>query len=335
MDTIALGRNNILYRAIIGLLLLVSWTLTAQAQQYPNKPIRVIVSIAAGSVTDVIMRAAGAELQTRLGQPVVIENNGGAAGILAAKQCAQAPADGYTVCIIYHSTMSFNPLLFGNLPYNPDTDLLPVGRLFFLVEGLFVSSAINVNTVAELKTLAQSKSDGLNYATLGEGSYPDLFLKWMNNQWGTKIVAIPYRGGGPAAQALAANDVQVTRFGVGNFLGLMEAGKVKALAVTSAKRSPLLPNVPTFAEVGWGDYPGQGWWGVAVPNGTPPQLVAKLSGEFQSLFSDPKFIVFLEKQAVVPAPTDAAGFAAFLKQDRKDAETLIKIANTKKMEFKE
>src|SRR6476469_7052872 len=214
---------------------------TAGAQNYPNKPIRVIVSIAAGSVTDVIMRAAAAELQGRLGQPLVIENIGGAAGILGGKTCAQAAGDGYTVCIIYHSTMSFNPLLFSNLPYNPD-DLVPVSRLFFLVEGLFASTAINVNTLAELKALAQSKPEGLNYATLGEGSYPDLFMKWMNNQWGTQIVGIPYRGGGPAAQALAANDVQVTRFGVGNFLGLLQAGKVKALAVAAEKRSPLLPN---------------------------------------------------------------------------------------------
>jgi tripartite-type tricarboxylate transporter receptor subunit TctC len=317
------------------MLLLAGVAASAQAQTYPNKPIRMIVSIAAGSVTDVIMRAAGAELQARLGQPVVIENNGGAAGILGAKTCAAAPPDGYTVCIIYHSTMSFNPLLFSNLPYNPDTDFVPVARLFFLIEGLFASSAINVNSVAELKTLAQSKPDGLNYATLGEGSYPDLFLKWMNNQWNTKIVAIPYRGGGPAAQALAANQVQVTRFGVGNFLGLIEAGKVKALAVTSAKRSAALPNVPTFAEVGWGAYPGQGWWGVTAPKGTPPAIVAKLSDEFQKLFSDPKFVAFLDKQAVVAAPTTPDGFAAFLKQDRKDAETLIRIANTKKTEFKE
>ena len=321
-------------RLALGLFLTV-FAATAQAQTYPNKPIRMIVSIAAGSVTDVIMRAAAAELQTKLGQPVVIENNGGASGILGAKSCAQAPGDGYTVCIIYHSTMSFNPLLFSNLPYNPDTDFVPVARLFFLVEGLFASSAIGVSTVAELKTLAQSKPDGLNYATLGEGSYPDLFRNWLNNQWNTKIVAIPYRGGGPAAQALAANDVQVTRFGVGNFLGLLEAGKVKALAVSSAKRSPVLPNVPTFAEVGWGDYPGQGWWGVAAPKGTPPAIVARLSGEFQKLFSDPKFTAFLEKQAVVPAATTPEGFAAFLKQDRKDAETLIRIANPKRSEFKE
>jgi tripartite-type tricarboxylate transporter receptor subunit TctC len=192
-----------------------------------------------------------------------------------------------------------------------------------------------VNSIAELKTLAQGKPEGLNYATLGEGSYPDLFLRWMNNQWNTKIVGIPYRGGGPAAQALAANQVQVTRFGVGNFLGVLEAGKVKALAVTSSKRAPTLPNVPTFNEVGWGDYPGQGWWGAAAPKGTPPDMAAKLSSEFQKLFSDPKFVAFLDKQMVVAAPTDPAGFRAFLQQDRKDAETLIKIANTRKQEFKE
>ena len=127
---------HVIVRLMLGLALALG-AATAKAQQYPSKPIRVIVSIAAGSVTDVIMRAAAAELQTRLGQPLVIENIGGAAGILGGKTCAQAPGDGYTVCILYHSTMSFNPLLFSNLPYNPDTDFVPVGRLFFLVEGVF------------------------------------------------------------------------------------------------------------------------------------------------------------------------------------------------------
>ena len=308
---------------------------SASAQTYPDKPIRVIVSIAAGSVTDVIIRAASKDLEAKFGQPLVIENRGGAAGILGGQACAQAAPDGYTLCVIYHSTMSYNPVQFDKLPYNADTDFTPITRLFFLTEGLFVNAELPAKTVAELKALAQAKPDGLNYATLGEGSYPDLFLKWLNNQWGTRIVGIPYRGGGPAAQALAANDVQVTRFGVGNFLGVIGAGKVKALAVSSAKRSAVLPNVPTFAEIGWGDYPGQGWWGLAAPKGTPPEIVARLSSEFQKLFSEPKFVEFLDKQAVVPAATDPAGFAAFLKQDRKDAETLIRIANTKKTEFKE
>jgi tripartite-type tricarboxylate transporter receptor subunit TctC len=304
----------------------------AQAQSYPNKPIRMIVSIAAGSVTDVIMRAAANELQPRLGQPLVIENRGGAAGILGGQACAQAAGDGYTVCVIYHSTMSYNPLLFTKLPYDAD-DFVPITRLFFLTEGVFASNAAGVKSVAELKALAQNKPEGLNYATLGEGSFPDLFLKWLNNQWGTRIVGVPYRGGGPAAQALAANDVQVTRFGVGNFLGLVEAGKVKALAVSADKRSPLLPDVPTFAEAGW-NYPGQGWWGLAAPKGTPPDIIAKLNGEFARLFNEPKFVAFLEKQAVVSAATSPEGFASFLKEDRKTAEGLIKIANTPRSEYK-
>jgi tripartite-type tricarboxylate transporter receptor subunit TctC len=307
---------------------------SAQAQTYPDRPIRLIVSIAAGSVTDVIMRKAAAELQPRLGQPLIIENRGGASGIVAAQACAQAKPDGYTLCVIYHSTMSYNPLLFDNLPYDPDRDLVPVTRLFFLNEGLFVSAALGVNSVAELKAFAQAKPDKLNYATLGDGSFPDLFLKWLNNQWGTKIVGVPYKGGGPAAQALAADQVQMTRFGIGNFLGLIQAGTVKALAVSSEKRSPLLPDVPTLAEAGLDGYPGQGWWGLAAPKDTPPALVNKINGEFVKLFSDASFIDYLNHQAVVSAPTTPAGFAAFLREDRKTAESLIKIANSKREEYK-
>ena len=309
------------------------WPSASTAQTYPDKPIRMIVSIAAGSVTDVIMRAAANELQPRLKQPLVIENQGGAAGILGGQACARATPDGYNICVIYHSTMSYNPLLFTKLPYNPDTDFTPVARLFFLTEGLFVSSPLNVNTVAELKARALSDSK-LNYATLGAGSFPDLFLQWMNNQWGTRMVGVPYRGGGPAAQALAANDVQVTRFGIGNFTALLDAGKVKALAVSSPARSPLLPNVPTLDEAGLKGYPGQGWWGLVVPKGTRPTVVTRLNTEFMKLFNEPKFVEFLDKQAVVSAPTSAAEFAAFLKDDRKAAETLIKIANTPRTVYK-
>ena len=311
---------------------IVAFASPAGAQSYPERPIRMIVSIAAGSVTDVIMRAAANELQPRLKQTLVIENQGGAAGILGGQACARATPDGYTICVIYHSTMSYNPLLFTKLPYNADTDFAPVARLFFLTEGLFASSALGVNSVADLKAKAQSGA-ALNYATLGEGSFPDLFLKWMNNQWNTKIVGIPYRGGGPAAQALAANDVQVTRFGVGNFTGLLESGKVKALGIGLPTRSALFPDVPTLDEAGLAGFPGQGWWGLAAPRGTPPAIVERLSSEFGKLFSEPKFKAFLDKQAVASAPTTPDGFAAFLKQDRKAAETLIRIANTKPEEY--
>jgi tripartite-type tricarboxylate transporter receptor subunit TctC len=328
-----LGETFVRRLALALITVIAAWPLAATADDYPNRPIKMIVSIAAGSVTDVIMRTAAAQLQQRLGQPVVVENLGGASGIVAGQTCKQATPDGYTICVIYHSTMSYNPLLFSNLPYDADTDFVPVTRLFWLIEGVFVPTSLNVNTVAELKTLAQSKPNGLNYATLGEGSFPDLFLRWLNNQWHTQIVGIPYKGGGPAAQAIAANEVQMTRFGVGNFMGLIQGGQAKALAVTSAQRSPLLPEVPTYAEAGWGGYPGQGWWGLAAPKGTSPEIVAKLNSEFVKLFTDPQFIAFLDKNAVVSATTTPEGFAAFLKEDRKAAETLIKIANAKREEY--
>src|SRR5882757_5269330 len=239
----------------------------ARAETYPDRPIRLIVSIAAGSVTDVIMRNAANEIGPKLGQP----------------------------------------LLFAHLPYNPD-DIVPITRLFLLTEGVFVPTALGVNSVAELTTLARAKPDGLNFATLGDGSFPDLFLRWLNNQWGTKIVGIPYKGGGPAAQAMAANEVQLTRFGVGNFLALLQAGAVKALTVSSKQRSALLPDVPTDAEAGFGGYPGQGWWGLGAPKGTPPAVIAKVNAAFVETFKDPKFIRFLEKQAVVSAPTSPEEF---------------------------
>ncbi len=301
----------------------------ARAQDYPARPIKMIVSIAAGSVTDVIMRNAAAQLQQRLGQPIIIENQGGASGIVAGRNCAQAAPDGYTICVIYHSTLSYNPLLFRNLPYDADTDFVPVTRLFWLIEGMFVPTSLHVGSVAELKALAQAKPNGLNYGTLGEGSFPDLFLRWLNNQWHTQIVGIPYKGGGPAAQALVAGEIQMTRFGIGNFMGLIEGGQVKALAVTSARRSPLLPDVPTAAEVGWGAYPGQGWWGLAAPKGTPRPIVDKLNHACVALFTEPQFTAVLDKNAVVSATTTPEEFAAFLKEDRKAAAILIKIANAK------
>ena len=305
----------------------------ASAQNYPSRPVRLIVSIAAGSVTDVIMRAAANEISPRLGQQLVIENRGGASGILGAQSCVQAPPDGHTFCVIYHSTMSYNPLLFDRLPYNADSDIVPIARLFFLTEGLFVSSALGVKDVAELKATAQAKPDALNFATLGEGSFPDLFLQWLNNQWGTRIAGIAYKGGGPAAQALAANEVQLTRFGVGNFLGALESGRVRALAVSSNSRSPQMPEVPTFAEANL-QYPGQGWWGLGAPKGTPRTAIERINAEFVKTFSDAKFREFLDEQFVVAKPTSPEEFADFLKEDRKAAEALIRIAKTPRTEYK-
>lgn len=319
--------------ALVAAVAIIACPLTAGAQKYPDKPIRMIVSIAAGSLTDVIMRAAANELSPRLGQPIVIENRGGAAGIPAGQACAQSAGDGHTICVVFHNQLSFNPVMFKSLPYDADKDLVLITRMFFLIESLAIHPSLNVKTVAELKALAQSKKQALNWGTLGAGSAPELFLKWINNQWGTEIVGIPYRGGGPMAQAVAANEIQVAGVGLGNFLGLAEGGKVKVIAVSAPKRSALAPDVMTFNEAGLGGYPQRGWWGLAAPKGTPTPIVDKLNAEFVRLFNDPKFVAFLDKQAVVAAPTTPQEFAAFVQEDRKHAAALLKLANTPVKEY--
>jgi len=324
---------SILFAAAFGLALATSAPAQAPTPTWPDRPIRVIVPIAAGSVTDVIMRATAQELAPRLGQSLVIENKGGASGIPGAQSCAQAAPDGYTICLVYHSTMSINPLMFDKLPYDPDKDLVPVTHLYFLVEALFVSSALDVNSVADLKALAQKSPAALNYGTLGPGSFPDLFLRWMNNSWNVNVVGIPYRGGGPIAQALVAGELQVAKMGLGNFVGLLSTGKIKPLAVAAPRRSPLLPDVPTFAEAGVA-YPGFGWWGLAAPKGTPQPIIDRLATEFAAVERDAKFVEFLEKQAVQPNPGSPAEFATFLKKDRQDAEFLIKLSNQPRTEYK-
>ena len=313
-------------------LVLTPWGPALNAQTYPERPIRVIVPIAAGSVTDVIMRATANELAPRLGQSFVIENRGGASGIPGAQTCAQAAPDGYTLCLVYHNTLSINPLLFNKLPYDAQRDFTLITNLYLLVEGLFVSSSLNVSTPAELKAYAEAHPAALNYGTLGPGSNPEMFLKWMNQTWNVNIVGVPYRGGGPIAQALVAGELQLAKMGLGNFLGLLGTGKIKALAVAAARRSPLLPEIPTLAEAGI-DFPPFGWWGLAAPRGVPQPIVDRLNSEFVKLYRETKFIEYLEKQAVLAAPGTPEEFAQFLERDRQDAELLIRIANQPREDY--
>jgi len=307
------------------------WALPVGAQSYPERPIRVIVPIAAGSVTDVIMRATANELAPRM--TFVIENKGGASGIPGAQACAQAAPDGYTLCLVYHNTLSINPLMFNKLPYDPDKDFTLITNLYLLVEALVVSSAIDVSSPAELKAYAQAHPSALNYGTLGPGSNPEMFLNWMNQKWNTHIVGIPYRGGGPIAQALVAGELQVAKMGLGNFLGLLGTGKIKPIAVAAGRRSILVPDVPTLAEAGV-DFPPFGWWGLAAPKGVPAPIVEKINAEFVRLYREPKFVDYLDKQAVLPAAGTPAEFAAFLKKDRQAAEFLINIANQPREDYK-
>jgi tripartite-type tricarboxylate transporter receptor subunit TctC len=310
--------------AVITLFLMLAAFPVPASAEYPERPIRVVVAIAAGSVTDVIARASAAELAPRLGQQLVIENRGGANGIPAADACKNAEPDGYTICLLNHGHFSFNPLQFNKLPYDPDTDFVPIAHLYFLIEGIFVPTRLGVNSIADLKGLVQKNPGALNYGTLGPGSPPDLFRQWLNKEWGASIVGIPYRGGGPIAQALAANEIQLARMGIGNFLGLMQSGTVKALAATV--KTPLLPGVPAIEEVGI-TFPGFGWWGMVAPKGTPQPIIDKLSAELIRQAKDPRFADYLTRQAVRPSGMNPGEFAAFIKADRARAKMFLEMAN--------
>jgi tripartite-type tricarboxylate transporter receptor subunit TctC len=315
-----------------GLLALSATTaMVAAAQEnYPNKPIRMIVPIAAGSVTDVVLRAAGQQLSQTLGQQIIIDNRPGANGVIGAQACAAAPPDGYTICAVYHAIMSFNPYLLDKLPYDPARDFLPVTNLYFVTEALVAPRSLPVSSVEELRKYAVANPGTLNFATLGEGSLQELMIAWLNKEWSTTLVGIPYKGGGPIATAVMSGEIQLAQMGAGNFLGAIQSGQVKPLALSATRRSPLLPQVPTMSEAGLGGFPSRPWWGLVVPRGTPAPIVARLNAEFVRLFRDPKFLEFLDGHFVEPAAGTPDDFAVFLKADRENAAALIRLAGPAK-----
>jgi tripartite-type tricarboxylate transporter receptor subunit TctC len=293
---------------------------------YPAKPVRVIVGIAPGSVTDIVMRAVAQEIGPRLGQPLVIENRPGGNMIIGADACAKAAPDGHTICVLGVDALSTNVHAVEKPPYDPERDLKPVTNLFYVLEALVVNPAVPATTVAELRALAAARPGTLNFGTLGPESSPDLFLGWLREQWKVDMTAVPYKGGGPIAGAIMAGEIQLSTMGMGNFAGGIEGGKLRALAVGGAKRLAKFPDVPTWAEAGLGAYAVRPWWGLVVPAGTPDAIVSRLNAEFTRLFTEPKFGEFLSGRFLEPATSSPEAFAAFLKADRERAGQLLRAA---------
>lgn len=314
------NRSGKAWHALLGAVFL---TVSACAAAYPTKPIRIIVPIAAGSVTDVILRAAGNELAGRLGQPLVIDNRTGGGGIIGAEACARAAPDGYTLCTIYTATTSANPYLFDKLPYDAARDFTPITNLYYVTGALVAAPGLPVQNVEQLRGLAAGRVRTLNFGTIGPGSYPELFLAWLNGYWKADITGVPYKGGGPIALALLSNEIQLSAVGLGNFVPQVQAGQLRALAVSGSRRSRLIPQVPTMAEAGV-PYPGHLWWGLAGPRGLPPAVIERLNAEFVRLFREPRFAEFLEAQAVEAATGTPAEFARFMHEDRQWTGSMLR-----------
>ena len=297
----------------------------AAAQTYPAKPVRVIVPLPAGSVTDVAVRAIGTDITAKLGQPWVVDNRPGGAMVIGADLCAKAAPDGYTLCVVGPDAMSFNPNLMSNLPYDPDKDFVPVADLFNVIEGVIGSSSLAARSMADLKADASRKS--LNFATLGPGSTPDIFRRWLNDRWKSNLVEVSYKGGADVASALFKAEVDLARIGIGNVVNQLGDGKIHVLAVSSPTRSALLPNVPTLAEAGLGEYPVNVWWGLMAPAKTPDAVVAKVNAALAEIFGTPRMKEFLDKQFLVARVGTPQEFAGFLKRDRANVGELLKRYN--------
>ena len=296
----------------------------ALAADYPDHPIKLIVPISVGSVTDVAARLTAQELQDKLGQPVVVLNRPGAAMVLGGTDCAKSPPDGYTLCLVSPDTMSFNPLTVPNLPYDPQKDFTPVIDMYNTIEGLMVPAGLHIDTLDQLHAKAVAEPGKLNFGTLGERTTTDAFRQWLGEHWKTSFVAIPYKGGGEIVAALLGDTIDVSKIGVGNMVSQIKDGKVKMLALRASRRSPQAPNVPTFNEAGFGDFPGGPiFWGVVVPAGVPAPIVKKLHDAMQAVFKGPKFTAFADANFLEPVAGSTEDFAAFLKKDRADARILV------------
>jgi tripartite-type tricarboxylate transporter receptor subunit TctC len=294
----------------------------ASAQTYPERNIRAILPFSPGGLGDTVLRAIGQELSKRLGQPVIVENRPGGNTLIGAQACSAAPPDGHTICMLPAGAMSYGPYLAKKMPFDPDTGMAPITNIFFLTEAFVVNPKLGVNTLMELVALSKAKPNSINYAT--PASSVVLFMENFKHNTGADLTKIPYKGGGDAVNAVLSGEAPVGYFGVGNMIGHLEAGTVKALAVDGNARSPILPNVPTLAEAGYTATRNRAWFGMFAPGGTPAPIVQRLNAEIAAIVSEPefkdKFMTRLGLETVLNSP---AQFAQFLTEDRARAKLIV------------
>lgn len=306
-----------------------SQVVLAQAPAYPNKPVKLVVGFAPGGAADFVARAIGESLGRALGQPIVIENKAGAGSSIAAEAVAKSAPDGYTLLIASPSSISVNPALNTKLGYKP-SDLLPVTKLTASPLVIAANPATGISSVKELIAKAKAAPGALNYATSGNGSAPHLGAAHFSQVAGVQMQHIPFRGGAPAIQSVVAGDTQLTFGTPPSVLPMIQAGRLRGLAVSTLERTPLFPDLPGMKEAGLPDYLIDFWYGFFVPAGTPPAIVQKLFDATQTAMQVPTVKAALAREGTdVSVSRSPADFAAFLAQDEKFWVKLVKDADVK------
>ena len=285
------------------------------AQDYPTRPIRLVVPFAAGGAADAVARIVGKRVGDALGQTFVIEDRGGGGGIIGTEIVRSADPDGYTLLLGQSGPISINPGIYAKLSYDPEKDLVPICMTTSYPYILVVNPSLGVKTVAELVALAKSKPGALNYGTAGVGVSNHLATELFANKAGIKLTHIPYRGTSLAVADLIGGQVQVVFADPVSALAHIKAGTLIALGVTSKDRSPVAPDVPTIAESGYPGFDAVAWHGIMAPAGTPQGIVKRLNAEIVKALKDRDTAKLIEAQAMQIVGSTPEAFAAFIKQD--------------------
>jgi tripartite-type tricarboxylate transporter receptor subunit TctC len=288
---------------------------TASAQEYPSRPLHVIIPFGSGSLADAVPRLIQPALEASLGQRLVIENRPGAGGNVGAQAVVSATPDGYTVMMAATNNLVINQYMFRDMKFDPLTDLVPVSLVVDVPLILQVNPAVPAHTLGEFIAYAKANPGKLNFASPSPGTLPHLAMEIFARSAGLDLVHVPFKGGGPAMNALISNEVQAMLIGYATTAGQVKAGKVRPLAIASAKRLAALPQVPTFAEAGFPDLqaavPGN-WWGMVAPKGTPAPIVHRLAAEIAKALADPATRKKYEDLGLTPVGSTPEEFAAGL-----------------------
>jgi tripartite-type tricarboxylate transporter receptor subunit TctC len=310
--------------ASIGLAVLLCAAVDSRAE-YPDKPVRMIVPFTPAGATDLLARLVGEQLGKRLGQPVVIDNRPGAGANVGAEIAARAPADGYTMLMGPASVYAISATLYPKLGYDLRKDLIPVALVANVPHVLLVNKDLSVNSVPELIALAKKQNGGLNIASQGSGTVSHLEAELLKHMAGIDMTHVPYRGSAPALLDLMGGRVQVMFDSIASALPHIRAGKLRAIAVAAATRSPLLPELPTVAESLPG-YSAHSWLGIFVPAGTPKPAVERLQRDLVAVVEDPKARARLMEAGFEPKGSTSAAFAKLVREELAKWAPMVKMS---------
>lgn len=297
-------------------ILLLSLALAAPgAVAWPERPVRVVVAGAPGSSLDIPVRVVGERLKDRLGQPLVVENRPAGGGTLAADTVAKAPADGYTLLMAFNGPLAYAPFLYSRLPYDPLKDFAPVVQMGGQPFVLAVPQALAVSSLGEWVERARAAPGRLNYSSLGNGSGTHITMELLKASAKIFVVHIPYNGGPAAAAAVATGEVQAHFAPIATIMPHVRAGRARLIAVSSAKRFTLLPDVPTVAEQGFPGFDSYGWNGIVAPAGTPREVIARLNREINEVLALPEVRAALANAQIEIAGGTPEAFGALLRRE--------------------